>query len=71
MTDASISRRSLLAATTLFAAWTIAGRTVQAQQVDTDDFKDMKPGQYTWNPERSPEGPVAIIVSIPDQRVYV
>lgn len=67
----SISRRSLLAAGTMFGAWTIAGRAVIAQQVQTDDFKDMKPGQFTWNPERSPEGPVAIIVSIPDQRVFV
>lgn len=32
---------------------------------------DLKPGQFTWHPERSPEGPVAIIVSIPDQRVSV
>ena len=66
-----ISRRSLLAASTLFATWTIAGSTVRAQLVDTDDFKDMKAGQYTWHPERSPDGPVAIIVSIPDQRVFV
>lgn len=33
--------------------------------------KDLKPGQFVWHPERSPEGPVAIIVSIPDQRVFV
>lgn len=31
----------------------------------------LKPGQFTWHPERSPEGPVAIVVSIPDQRVHV
>ncbi|PZF75065.1 L,D-transpeptidase [Aestuariivirga litoralis] len=67
----TLSRRALLAGTTIFAAWTVTGRAVVAQQVQTDDFKDMKPGQYTWNPERSPEGPVAIIVSIPDQRVFV
>lgn len=35
------------------------------------DVKDLKPGEFTWHPERSPEGPVAIIVSIPDQRVSV
>lgn len=33
--------------------------------------KDLKPGEFTWHPERSPEGPVAIVVSIPDQRVHV
>ena len=27
--------------------------------------------QFTWAPERSPDGPVAIIVSVPEQRVYV
>lgn len=32
---------------------------------------DLKPGEFTWHPERSPVGPVAIIVSIPDQRVHV
>jgi hypothetical protein len=32
---------------------------------------DLKPGEFTWHPERSPSGPVAVIVSIPDQRVHV
>ncbi len=31
----------------------------------------LKPGDFSWNPERSPSGPVAIVVSIPDQRVTV
>ena len=34
-------------------------------------IEDLKPGEFTWHPERSPEGPVAIIVSIPEQRVFV
>lgn len=71
MKKASTSRRSVLAAGVMFTAWTIAGRTVRAQLVDTIDFKDMKPGQYTWQPQSSPDGPVAVIVSIPDQRVFV
>ena len=33
--------------------------------------EELKPGEFTWHPERSPEGPVAIIVSIPEQRVFV
>lgn len=33
--------------------------------------KDLKPGQFTWHPERSPAGRIAIVVSIPDQRVHV
>ncbi len=35
------------------------------------DIRKLKPGEFTWHPERSPAGPVAIIVSIPDQRVHV
>jgi hypothetical protein len=31
----------------------------------------LRPGEFTWHPDRSPRGPVAIIVSIPDQRVHV
>ncbi|MCB1499892.1 MAG: L,D-transpeptidase [Bauldia sp.] len=31
----------------------------------------LKPGEFTWHPERAPEGQVAIVVSLPDQRVYV
>jgi hypothetical protein len=35
------------------------------------EIQELKPGEFTWHPERSPVGPVAIIVSIPDQRVHV
>jgi hypothetical protein len=28
-------------------------------------------GEFNWNPDRSPGGPVLLIVSLPDQRVYV
>ncbi len=67
-----LTRRSALAAATLFAAWCMGGKSLRAQLVDNvTDVAAMKPGQYTWDPERSPEGPVAIIVSIPDQRVFV
>ncbi len=31
----------------------------------------LKPGEFTWHPERSTNGPVAIIVSLPDQLVHV
>ena len=32
---------------------------------------ELKPGQFTWTPERAPSGPVVVLVSIPDQRVAV
>jgi hypothetical protein len=37
----------------------------------SDDFQHLKPGQFAWHPERSPNGPVAIIVSVPKQRAFV
>jgi hypothetical protein len=30
----------------------------------------LKHGQFKWDPDRSPDGPLAIIVSVPEQRVY-
>jgi L,D-transpeptidase catalytic domain len=32
---------------------------------------ELKPGDYVWHPEISPAGPVVIIVSLPEQRMYV
>jgi L,D-transpeptidase catalytic domain len=32
---------------------------------------ELKPGDYVWHPEVSPAGPVVIIVSVPEQRMYV
>ncbi len=32
---------------------------------------NLAPGSYLWHPELSPEGPVAMIVSLPDQLVHV
>lgn len=31
----------------------------------------LKPGQFTWTPELAPQGPVVIVVSLPEQRAYV
>jgi hypothetical protein len=32
---------------------------------------EFKPGDYVWHPEISPAGPVVVIVSLPDQVMYV
>lgn len=40
------------------------GRRVSSPQ-------NMKPGDFTWHPERSPSGPVSVIVSLTDQLVHV
>lgn len=35
------------------------------------DLENMLPGDFTWHPDREAEGAVAIIVSLPEQRVHV
>ncbi len=32
---------------------------------------EFKPGDYVWHPEISPAGPVVVIVSLPEQQMYV
>ena len=40
-------------------------------EIEVEDLRDLKPGQFLWYPERAAAGPVAIVVSLPDQLVYV
>ena len=57
----------LILATPLIAS--AAGHTKgRAVQPFTPEFKT---GDYVWHPEISPAGPVVIIVSLPEQRMYV
>ena len=37
----------------------------------TAEPANLKPGEFVWQPERSPAGPVEMVVSIPLQRAYV
>ena len=53
-----------------------AGKTkaapVPATQQDIDaDAAILQPGSFSWAPERSPSGPVVLVVSLPEQRVHV
>jgi hypothetical protein len=70
----SQQRRRLLKLGAAGAAALVAG-TIPAWeslgQLVVKEIHELQPGQFTWHPERSPEGPVAIVVSIPDQRVHV
>jgi hypothetical protein len=64
----TLSRRTMLLGAGAMAI--VPGHSLAvADTVET--VASMKPGQFTWHPERSPSGPVAVIVSLPDQRVYV
>src|SRR5712675_2372897 len=57
----------LILATSLTAR--AAGHTKgRAVQPFTPEFK---PGDYIWHPEISPAGPVVVIVSVPEQKMYV
>ena len=64
-----ISRRRALRWLTVGVAASLAGRAVAEPVIRAID--DLKPGEFVWHPERAPAGPVAIVVSLPDQRVYV
>jgi hypothetical protein len=80
-----LSRRSAVGPLLAAAGFLVAGRTLvtealakSARQRNTAQNKpapegqaEFKPGQYEWHPERSPDGPLAIIISVPKQRVYV
>ena len=35
------------------------------------EINTLLPGEYTWHPERQPDGPVSIVVSLDEQRVHV
>lgn len=68
MNDIGIARRQLLKLAA-GAGVLLAGEAL-GQQV-YKEIHDLQPGEFTWHPERQPEGPVAVIVSIDEQRVHV
>jgi hypothetical protein len=55
---------------TLAIAGALFGSRARAV-VEIEDVRELKPGQFVWYPERAAAGPVAIVVSLPDQLVYV
>jgi hypothetical protein len=58
-------RQLLVGAAAMFAARPAASQLVNKYA------EQLRNGEFNWFPERSPAGPVLIIVSIPDQRVHV
>jgi len=69
-------RRALAAGVTLTLALVTSAAGVpfwgakDAQPPDTDPHA-LKPGQFTWDPAAAPSGPMAVIVSLSEQRAYV
>jgi hypothetical protein len=87
MAERGLSRRTVMTQLLLGAAFLAFGNLLpagvaraarrkgkggrSAAPTPAAEGKNLKPGQFTWHPERSPSGPVAIIVSVPKQRAYV
>jgi hypothetical protein len=65
-----LSRRKLLLLASAVPLAILAGELIASEEL-LENPKKLKPGQFAWHPERSPDGPVVIIVSIPDQWVAV
>ena len=68
MKKGKITRRGLLATgcvTALIAA--NGGSFAQTEKPVTD----LKPGEWSWHPERALDGPVAVLVSLADQLAFV
>lgn len=63
------NRRELLRGGLAVGVSLIAAETV-GQEV-LKEIADLKPGEFTWHPDRQPTGPVAVVVSLPEQLVHV
>ena len=66
-----LTRRSAVALLGLGMGLCISRVLAQDSASSGDDIDALQPGQFIWHPERAPKGPVAIIVAIPKQRVFV
>ena len=69
------SRRSVIGLLT-FGASILAGLHALAYRAlaagpDGAEIDALQPGQFIWHPDWAPQGPVAIIASIPEQLVFV
>ena len=64
-----LTRRGLLAGTGALGLTIMAG-PLFGQHV-YKEIHALEPGEFTWHPERQPYGPVAVIVSLSEQRVHV
>jgi hypothetical protein len=70
MTDSTnLTRRAALGLLGGALALPPLARVSHAQTVA--EIEALQPGQFTWHPERSPKGGVAVVVSIPEQKVHV
>lgn len=64
-----IDRRAALVrlAAVGLAPFFIGTRAASASAEVVKEIHALKPGEYSWHPERSPSGAMAVVVSIPEQ----
>src|SRR5512132_2410274 len=69
--------KSLFLLMAIVAGLLILERSIVAAEIFTEGVRvspettTLKPGQYVWEPERAPEGPLLIVASITEQVAYV
>jgi hypothetical protein len=64
-------RRTALIFPLLLVALSELGQGAMAASIADADIDNLKPGKFIWAPELAPDGPLALIVSLSNQRVYV
>ncbi|MCW5702500.1 MAG: L,D-transpeptidase [Bradyrhizobium sp.] len=64
-----VDRRRLLTAGGAIAVSALFAEVIAEEAMK--EIAKLRPGEYTWHPERQPEGAVAVVVSLPQQRVHV
>lgn len=69
MREGKLTRRRFVAGSALTVAGLLAAEAVARDVIK--EIHALKPGEFTWHPDRQPFGPVAIVVSLPEQRVHV
>jgi hypothetical protein len=62
---------TLTALTALLSAATLPGAEHTKGREVKPFARALKPGDYVWHPEVSPAGPVVVLVSLPDQVMYI
>ena len=70
MHAAAWSRRKLLGLGAAGLGGVLVSDLAWGQHV-VKNIRELAPGEFSWQPELAPAGPVSVVVSLPDQRVHV
>ena len=69
---AVVLRASTLAVMIGLTAAFLAPPPIASQQVSAETApEDLAEGEFVWEPEASPSGPIVVVVSLTEQRAYV